>query len=370
MGICFCSRVIPGYQYILDYADAYQQFLFLGGVCLQASIVMVDGSSMLNACFFATMPRSYFAARKPRERFRAMARAMHSPSGQMVNGVHMLLSLLFNLIGKARPTHMVVAWDISRETFRRDLYPDYKANRGARLPEVQGQIGLMRRVLGELGIFQSDAEGYEADDVIATLVHCFAKHDVCVYSRDADLLQVVAPSVRVWLHNKNAAEMYMEYLGITPPEHMLAETFGYNEELVERIHGLSPALLPDMKALSGDKSNNVPGLRRVGTKTATKVVKVFGSIERMYGMLDALSYENQVAEFKKHGLTVSLLDQVLDKRQDIFMYKKLTLLCRDVPLGLSLRDMRLPRFDLPPLIFSELGFNLELPRCDVQQVLF
>lgn len=342
-------------------------------------LILVDGTSIFNACFFATMPKSYFAAKTRRERFRAMSRAMRAPTGEMVNGVYGMLALLFALVDRVQPSHLAVIWDASRDTFRRELYRGYKPKRVLSLPEVNRQVELMRRLLGELGVFQCDREGFEADDVMATLAERFAKEvEVCVYSRDLDLLQVVAPNVRFWLHDKEAAKRYAESF-VRPLGPLPDSVFEYTEEAVERLVGVPPFLVPDLKALAGDRSVGLPGLAGVGEKSALRLVQAYGAVEEMYQLLEPLSYEDRMAEFKKHNLTATLLDKLFeggDKgalcgKRAVLLSKRLAVLCRDVPLEAELDDMRLPRWSGLPAVFAKLGFKkLKLPRWERQQALF
>jgi len=334
-------------------------------------LFIVDGMSMLTTFYFGTMPREYFSSGK--ERFVALNQAMRTPSGELINGVYAMTKSLFNIIEKCQPTHFTVAWDVSRETFRREIYPKYKAHRGATLPEIKKQVVLMKRLLKTAGICQCEAKGYEADDLIGTIARRFSnKVSVKAFSKDADILQLVSPNVKVWLSTKKASKMYQD-LGFTAPKSLPKNIFEFDETTVAYFYNVYPHQMADFKALSGDSSDNIPGVAGIGEKTAIKLLDVFPSIEQMYLQLESLSFEEKLRFFRENSLQKSILEKLEKGKDAALLSKKLASICCEVPLTLKLDDLKLTLSGNVQSILDEYGFkSIKLPKVDStkQQVLF
>ncbi|HEX5401741.1 MAG TPA: 5'-3' exonuclease H3TH domain-containing protein, partial [Pseudonocardiaceae bacterium] len=212
-------------------------------------LLLLDGHSLAYRAFFAL----------PAENFRTQ-------TGQTTNAVYGFTSMLINLLRDETPTHIAVAFDVSRQTFRRDTYADYKANRSTTPDEFRGQVGLIQDVLGALGIPSFSKDNYEADDVIATLTTMATAEgfDVLICTGDRDALQLVTDQVTVLYPRKGVSDLTR----FTPGE-------------VQQKYGLTPAQYPDYAALRGDPSDNLPGIPGVGEKTATKWITQFGSFAQL-----------------------------------------------------------------------------------------
>jgi len=300
--------------------------------------VIIDGSSMLQTCFYSTLPFYYYRAKSSKERRRALDRLMRSPDGECVNGAYAMTRSLIALYEKYMPEQMAVAWD-SRSNFRKTMYKNYKSGRAAMLPELGGQFPVMKRILKMAGIPQFEAEGFEADDVIATLCRQ-VDSPARIYSKDADLLQLVSDRVRVWLVTKKAEGMYKE-IGINPKSlNLLPNVFEFTPPLVEKFYGVKPERLPDKVALMGDRSDSIPGVYGIGDKAAAQIIKTFGSIEAMYARLEALPEEkDRLALFIQHDLRCSWLDTLFQEpsseddivgKRAVILSKMLAKLCNDI----------------------------------------
>src|ERR687885_1320653 len=174
--------------------------------------------------------------------------------------------MLINVLRDEQPTHLAVAFDVGRKTFRSEIYAEYKANRSESPTDFRGQVSLIQEVLAALRIPVITAEGYEADDVIATLtVQAVAQGlDVLICTGDRDALQLVDEHVTVLYPRKGVSDLTR-----FPPEE------------VEQKYGLTPAQYPDFAALRGDPSDNLPGIPGVGEKTAAKWINQFGSFAEL-----------------------------------------------------------------------------------------
>ena len=249
-------------------------------------LLLLDGHSLAYRAFYA-LPVENFS----------------TTTGQPTNAVFGFTSMLINVLRDERPTHVVVAFDVSRQTFRTESFPEYKANRAASPPEFAGQVDLIKEVLGALDITVLEVPGFEADDIIATLVSRSAPEGmtVDVVTGDRDAFQLVDERVTVLYPKKGVSDLAR----MTP-------------DAVAEKYGLTPAQYPDYAALRGDPSDNLPGIPGVGEKTAAKWVREYGSLA---GLVD---HADQVPG-KVGAAFRAALPQVLVNR-------RLTQLVDDVPL--------------------------------------
>ena len=214
---------------------------------MNAKFAVLDGSSL----FF----RAFYALQLPPN-----ARGVHT------NAIHGFIMMLVKLLKELEPTHIVIAFDKSRTTFRTELYPDYKGTRDKTPEELLSQIPLLHEFARAAGIAFIERDGYEADDIIGTLAVQAAGEgaDTVVVTGDRDALQLIRPQLSVLLTKKGISDM-QRY-----------DAAGFEEE-----YGFPPIRLIDMKGLMGDSSDNIPGVPGVGAKTATKLLLSYDSIENV-----------------------------------------------------------------------------------------
>src|SRR6201988_2856263 len=210
------------------------------------TLMLLDGNSLAFRAFYAL----------PAENFKTQG-------GLTTNAVYGFTAMLINLLRDEQPSHIAAAFDVSRQTFRLAKYPEYKAGRSSTPDEFRGQIDITKEVLAALGITVLAEEGFEADDVIATLATQAedAGYRVLVVTGDRDSLQLVSDDVTVLYPVKGVSELTR----FTP------------DAVVEK-YGLTPQQYPDFAALRGDPSDNLPGIPGVGEKTATKWIAEYGSL--------------------------------------------------------------------------------------------
>jgi 5'-3' exonuclease len=263
----------------------------------KSDFLIIDGSSVL--------VRAYFASAYGRK-------LMQSSQGVYTNAVFGFLNMMFGALEQVQPSHLFVAWDVSRNTFRRELFPDYKGTRGELPDEMLCQFDTMQEVLTAIGITQHFDERYEADDIIGTLAFRAAEsgHTVTVLTGDRDALQLVREEVTVCIMKK----------GIT-------EVLNYTPSLLYEDWGLTAPQITDLKGLMGDTSDNIPGVPGIGEKTAKKLLAEFNTVENLI--------EN------RHTLTGKLREK-LDTHQEIaLLSKQLATIVTDVPLGFEPEHCRL-----------------------------
>jgi DNA polymerase-1 len=256
---------------------------------------------------------------------------MSTTTGQPTNAVFGFTSMLINLMRDEQPTHIGVAFDVSRATFRRETYPEYKAGRSTMPDDFKGQVELIRMVLDALNIPWVAVENYEADDLIATITKQAEAQgmDVLICTGDRDALQLVDDHVTVLYPRRGVSEMTR-----------------FTPAAVEEKYGLSPAQYPDFAALRGDPSDNLPNIPGVGEKTAAKWV-------RDYGTLTALAEQVDTVKGKAGDALRENLASVLRNRQ-------LTQLVDDVSLDVAVDDLARRDWDRERVhsLFDDLQFRV------------
>ena len=278
-------------------------------------LMVIDGSSLLYRAFFALPP-------------------LQNALGVPTNAVYGFLTMLTKLYEEINPDYIAVAFDKGKQTFRMDIYEDYKGTRQSAPDELRPQFSLIREVLESLGIIVIEEEGFEGDDIIGSLSKKWGSSDLQVHiiTGDRDNLQLVDDYTSVFLTKK----------GITD---MLHVTMANMEEL----YGYGPQMVIEMKSLMGDSSDNIPGVPGVGEKTALKLLNQYGSLEGVYehieeqkGKLKERLVENKNLAFISHQLATIKTDM-------------------DMPYELEQFVPVVHRSEVTPL-FEKLGFHAVTPR--------
>jgi DNA polymerase-1 len=278
------------------------------------TLLLLDANSLAYRAFYAL----------PAENFK-------THSGITTNAVYGFTSMLINLLRDEAPTHVAAAFDVSRQTFRSDRYPEYKANRKTTPDEFRGQIDITKEVLAALGITVLAEPGYEADDLIATLATRAEREGfrVLVVTGDRDALQLVTDDVTVLYPRKGVSDLTR-----------------FTPQAVEEKYGLTPEQYPDFAALRGDPSDNLPGIPGVGEKTASKWITEYGSLQGLVDHVDAV--KGKVGDALRANLSTVVLN------------RELTDLVRDVPLAQAPDALRLAPWDRDQIhrIFDDLEFRV------------
>ena len=265
----------------------------------QKRLLLIDGHSMAYRAFYAL----------PVENFK-------TSTGQPTNAIYGFASMLINLIKEEKPTHIAVAFDVSRKTFRTERFPEYKANRASTPDEFRSQMSHINEMIDSFGIKHFEVEGFEADDIIATLAKAaeLKGFDTLICTGDRDSFQLVNDKTTVLYPKKGVTEMSR----MTPAA------------VVEK-YGLTPEQYPDFAALRGDPSDNLPSVPGVGEKTATKWIIDYGSLEKL--LEDSKEITGKVGESLRANIEVVKLN------------RELTHLLDDVKLSSGVEDLTWPGFD-------------------------
>lgn len=276
-------------------------------------LLLIDGHSMAYRAFFALPVDAFTTA-----------------SGQHTNAVYGFSNMLMTLIKDEKPTHVAVAFDVSRKTFRTEKFPEYKATRSATPDEFRSQIPLIHEALKAMNINEYSLEGFEADDLLATISKRAVAEDfeVAICTGDRDSFQLVTEKITVLYPKKGVSEMAR----MTP------------DAVVEK-YGLTPAQYPDFAALRGDPSDNLPSIPGVGEKTAAKWIIEYGSFSNLVKKIDEIG--GKVGDSLRANI-----DSAIRNRE-------LTQLISEAPINFNLTDMNWNGFNYDALreIFAKLEFR-------------
>lgn len=274
-------------------------------------LVLIDGNSIAYRAFFA-LP------------------LLHNEKGIHTNAIYGFTMMLMKIIEEEKPTHMLVAFDAGKTTFRHELYTEYKGGRQKTPPELSEQFPFLRELLDAYNIRTYELENYEADDIIGTLATQAEREGfrVVIISGDRDLTQLISDRIHVHVTKK----------GITDMER-------YTPQHVHEKYGLTPAQIVDLKGLMGDASDHIPGVPGIGEKTALKLLKEYGTVENVLASIEHLSGKK-------------LKENLQTYREQALLSKQLATIHRDVPLTLSLDELAWESYDSERVaaLFQELGF--------------
>ena len=283
------------------------------------TLLIIDGHSLAFRAFYA-LPVDSFQSR----------------DGQHTNAIHGFLSMLILLLQNEKPTHLAVAFDISRYSFRTREYAEYKGTRGETPHEFVGQIPLLQEALAAMRIPTITKEDYEADDILATLATRGSAEgfNVLVVSGDRDAIQMV---------NDDVTLLYPNARGVS-------ELKRYDRDAVHERYGIEPHQYPDVAALVGESSDNLIGIDKVGEKTAVKWITTYGSLDEVLANADKIT---------------GVVGEKLREQQDrAVRNRKLNHLVTDVELPLGPGDLERKPLDVPAVreIFDKLQFKTLLER--------
>ncbi|MER7891083.1 DNA polymerase I [Micromonospora sp. NPDC094482] len=277
-------------------------------------LLLVDGHSLAYRAFFA-LPVENFS----------------TTTGQPTNAVYGFTSMLINVLRDEQPTHIVVAFDVSRHSFRTDRYAEYKAGRSETPTDFKGQVSLVKEVLAALRIPVVEMPGYEADDVIATLA-CQARDQgmqVLITTGDRDAFQLVGDQVTVLYPRKGVSDLAR-----------------MDPAAVETKYGVGPQRYRDLAALVGETSDNLPGVPGVGPKTAAKWINMYGGVEGVVARADEIK--------GKAG------DSLRERLADVIRNYEINCLVSDLELPLRPEDSRWAGWDREAVhqVFDTLEFRI------------
>ena len=260
---------------------------------MKKRLLLIDGHSMAYRAFYALPPENFTTA-----------------SGQHTNAIYGFATMLLSLLVSEKPTHVAVAFDVSRKTFRSEIFPQYKANRTATPDEFRSQMSYLHDLVSSFGISKFEIEGYEADDILGTIAKQAEREgvEVLICTGDRDSFQLV---------NQMTTVLY--------PKRGVSDLARMTPDAVAEKYGMTPAQYPDFAALRGDPSDNLPSVPGVGEKTAAKWIVEYGSLKELIANADKLP--------GKAGQ--SLRDSI----DNVILNSELTQLVCDVPIEFAIENL-------------------------------
>lgn len=296
-------------------------------------IFLIDGSSMLSTQYYGNLPKSYAFAKSKEEKVEAMKDILQTSDGIHTNAVFNMTKTILKLIKDYNIEYLAVCWDISRKTFRRELYPQYKAHRDETPRPLSSQFSLMQKVLDHMGIPQFKLENYEADDLIGTLSKRFSdENQVLILSKDRDVLQLVNSNTTVWLNTKQSNKFYPLIKELDNEyKHAPYGYFPFSLDAFRIIYGLEPKQLIDLKGLVGDTSDGIPGISNMGEKTATPILQRYETIEEFYRDIEKLTTKESDKMIKEKGIKRVSVEKMLKNKEVALLSKGLATINTSVP---------------------------------------
>lgn len=275
-------------------------------------ILVIDGNSIINRAFFGVRP-------------------LTTKSGKPTNAIFGMINIISRQLDAVKPDYAAVAFDLKHPTFRHEIYPEYKAGRNPTPPDLLAQFADAKECLELMGIHTIELPGYEADDIqgtVAKWAHETEDTESYVLSGDRDLLQLIDDRVTVLLATNS-------------------DTLIMKRDAFFEKYGIEPEAFVDMKALMGDSSDNIPGVRGIGEKTAGALIAQFGSLDGIYENIDDPSIKKGVRE------------KLVADKEMAYLSKRLSKIETDAKLNVTLEDIKYKGFNKPGLYkkFTELELN-------------
>ncbi len=278
-------------------------------------LLIIDGNSILNRAYYGIRP-------------------LTAPDGTPTNAVYGFLNIMFKYLDEENPDYLCVAFDVKEKTFRHKKYELYKAQRKPAPEDFLVQLPLIKEVLQKMNCLCLEKAGYEADDIIGTVSAMCEKSgiDCRILTGDKDDLQLCS--------DKTVIKLVVTRMGKT-------ETTDYGEAEFKEKYGIEPGAFIDVKALMGDASDNIPGVKGIGEKTAMSLIQKYGSIEKIYEDTDALE------------VTASVKNKLADGKDSAFMSYELATIDRNVPIEFDFDGARRTGYDEAELakLFARLNFS-------------
>lgn len=324
----------------------------------ERKFVVVDGSSMLSTCYYAVLPREIMFAKTEEEKQRHYDKILHASDGTYTNAIFGMLKMIVSLMKKQQPDHIAFVFDKTRDTFRREMYADYKGTRGATPEPLKSQFVLMEQILEDVGFQVLFSQRYEADDYAGSLVMKFREEiPMIVLTKDHDYLQLVSDeyNVRAWMvqsRQEKADELYKKYFSLYRVKkeqlNLPEKVFEYTSDTVFYEEGVLPEQIADLKGIQGDSSDNIPGVKGVSS-AAPLLLREYGTVEEIYRAIHEAEADKkslkEMQDFWKNELGISrspykaltkTSEEELCGEKAALMSKALATMKTDIPIEFEL----------------------------------
>ena len=314
--------------------------------------ILIDGSSMLVTNYYGNLPKALLFEKDPEKKKALYSQIMHNDRGQYTNAMYGMMRTIMKILNEQKPTHMMFAFDMTRDTFRREKYPDYKGNRGDTPEPLKEQFENMEKMLEDMGFQVMYDMKFEADDIVGSVVSKFEKEiPSYIITKDHDYLQLVSDYTRVWLiqtkaetaeelQNKYGAEFGWNSKMAPLPD----KAFEVTPPLCLAEYGVRPEQIPDLKGIQGDSSDNIPGVKGVSSAAMPLLAK-YGTVEGIYEAIDECADDKALKALGTYwkeelGISRSPMKALNEYRDIALLSKELAQIRRDYPFEKSLDDFK------------------------------
>lgn len=297
-------------------------------------LVLIDAHAVIHRAYHALPP-------------------LTTPGGEPINAVYGFTSILMRILRELKPDYLAAAFDLPGPTFRHIAYERYKAQRPETPSDLSSQFSKTKEILDAFGICSFEKESYEADDILATISRKLEKNkkiEIIIVTGDMDALQLVRSGLKVYSMKKG-----------------ISDTIIYDEKMVYERYGFKPSQVIDFKGLKGDPSDNIPGVKGIGEKTATELIKKFSSIEGIYKTLKKT--KGDLVKLKKIGISPTIYEKLKAGEEDAQFSRELARMKADVPIEFRLEDTAWREglaVEKSKNIFLRFGFTSLLKRLEEQ----
>ena len=315
--------------------------------------ILIDGSSMLVTNYYGNLPKALLFEKDPEKKEKLYSQIMHNEAGQYTNAMFGMMRTILKIIEEQKPTHMMFAFDMTRDTFRREKYPDYKGNRGETPEPLKEQFVNMEKFLEDIGFQVMYDMQYEADDIVGSVAAKFEKEiPSYIITKDHDYLQLINDYTRVWLiqtkqetadelQNKYGAEYGYNNKMVSVPD----KAFEVTPSLCLSEYGVRPAQIPDLKGIQGDTSDNIPGVKGVSS-AAIPLLARYGTMEKIYEAIDECKDAKEQKALntmwkEELGITRSPLKAMIQYKDMALLSKDLATIRKDYEFGKELDDFKI-----------------------------
>lgn len=295
-----------------------------------SKLIVVDGNSIVNRAFYGIMG----------------SKMLQTSDGTYTNAIYGFLAILFKELEEINPEYIAVAFDLKAPTARHKMFEGYKANRKGMPEELAAQMPILKKILKAMNIMIIEREGYEADDILGTLSVMGEKAglEVALLTGDRDAFQLATDKVSIYIPRTKAGK---------------TETDIFDRNKVLEVYGVEPKQMIEVKGLQGDTSDNIPGVPGIGEKTALSIVKEYGSIDKLYEMID-----NGIDNLKGKQR-----EKIAENKELAILSKKLGTINLEAPVDMGIDDLKLKDWDKSEVleIFKELRFNRYIERFKLEE---
>ena len=307
--------------------------------------LVIDMSAILSTMYYGTIPHELLKEKDPDKQEQYYSKIMQTSSGVYTNAIYGSLRMLLKIVREKKPDYIAAVLDRSRkDTFRKELYADYKSNRGNTPEPLKQQFAIMEDLLTAIGIPVFANKQYEADDYAGSIIRTFENKEKMIFlTKDHDYMQLINKNVHGWYlqsSQEKVHELIDKYYSILNRSY---EAFGFPDRIFEFTsscvkgeEGVMPDQITDLKGLVGDKSDNIPGAKGIGPKVAIPLLNHYGHIEDIYQAIDSCQTEDDekalVTLWKSLGVTRSPLKKFKDARDNVLLSKELATIKVDIPV--------------------------------------